>query len=137
MSKKDAYWFTHDCTASQDPKMLDMKVDYGREGQGLYWEIIETLRTQTGYKLPMNRQTFRALDSKQSKRDKIKSETFINDCIELFNLFETDGQNFWSPSLISRMQPWEETKIKRAEAGRKGGMASAITRKKSSIADVF
>lgn len=45
MSKitKESYYFTHDYGARNDPKILELRAEYGLEGLGLYWCIAETL----------------------------------------------------------------------------------------------
>jgi DnaD/phage-associated family protein len=57
---------------------------------------------------------------------------FIDSLIEDCNLLQTDGEYFWSPSLLKRRQLREEKyrKIseKRREAGRLGGLASGESR---------
>ena len=52
--KKDAYYFSHDSSASRDIKMLKIKYIYGWEGVGLFWGIIETLREKTSGEIWVN-----------------------------------------------------------------------------------
>ena len=75
---------------------------------GLYWAIIEMLRNESNYKLPLSKNTFRAI--KMQTGTTIDVEQFINDCINEYKgesgngLFNSDGQNFWSESLLRRME---------------------------------
>ena len=41
--KNTKYYFAHDYEAASDPKILCMLSDYGGEGYGLYWRLIEAL----------------------------------------------------------------------------------------------
>ena len=123
-NKKDAYYFSHDSNALTDPKILSMRCDYTLEGYGLYWAILEMLRNESEYKLPLNKNTFRAI--KMQTATTINVEDFINDCINEYKdgengngLFNTDGEFFWSESLLKRMHKYEDIKQKRSEAGKK------------------
>ena len=87
---------------------------------GLYWAIIEMLRNESNYKLPLSKNTFRAI--KMQTGTTIDVEQFINDCINEYKgesgngLFNSDGQNFWSESLLRRMEKYETIKEKRTSA---------------------
>lgn len=120
-NKKDTYYFSHDANALSDPKILAMRCDYGLESYGLYWAIIELLRNETTYKLPLNKTTFRAI--KMQTGTTIDVESYINDCINEYTdnetgngLFNTDGKSFWSASLLRRMEKYETLKEKRSQA---------------------
>lgn len=41
--KKDTFYFSHDYNARNDPKILELRSEFGMEGYGIYWSIIETL----------------------------------------------------------------------------------------------
>lgn len=122
--KKDTYYFSHDSNAMSDPKILAMRCDYGLEGYGLYWVIIEMLRNESNYKLSLNKTTYRAI--KVQTGTSIDIEEFINNCINEYvdsstgnGLFNSDGNMFWSASLLKRMEKYEELKEKRSQAGKK------------------
>jgi len=40
--KKEAYYFSLDSNARDDPKILQLRMEMGWEGYGLFWAIIET-----------------------------------------------------------------------------------------------
>ena len=40
---KESFYFTHDYGARNDPKILELRAEYGLEGLGLYWCIAETM----------------------------------------------------------------------------------------------
>lgn len=47
---KDTFYFSHDYNARNDPKILELRSEYGMEGVGIYWCLIETLAEQeNGY----------------------------------------------------------------------------------------
>jgi hypothetical protein len=103
MNKKDAYYFSHDSNARHDIKITAMRSDYGAEGYGWYWILIETMREQEGYRIPVNDKfSYRSL-AHELGTDHVKAKKFIDDCINEYELFSTDGKYIWSNSLINRM----------------------------------
>lgn len=99
---KETFYFSHDSNALTDTKILNMRADYGLEGYGLYWAIIEMLRNEEDYKLEFNKNTYRAI--KTLTNTTIDVEKFINDCIEDYKLFELQEEKFYSNSLLRRME---------------------------------
>lgn len=111
---KDAYYFPHDCNAKDDPKCVLLIEQLGMEGYGIYWMLIETLREQPEYKYPV------ALLPALARRynttpEKVKTVVFN------YGLFVVEEDNvFFSQSLINRMIPMEEKRLKLSEAGKRG-----------------
>ena len=122
---KEAYYFSHDANARNDPKISAMRSMYGTEGYGRYWIIVEMLREQDDFKLPCSNAYLWSSIAKQVDSNAEQAQTFVNDCINTFELFRSDGEYFWSESLIRRMEEREARRQKRAEAGRKGGLSKA------------
>lgn len=52
--KKDAYYFSHDANAQDDPKLMLLINQMAMEGIGIYWCLIEKLRAEKDYCLPLN-----------------------------------------------------------------------------------
>ena len=117
--KKDAYYFSHDSSASRDIKMLKIKYIYGWEGVGLFWGIIETLRETTDFKFESNKNSIDLLAS-ILQVDAIKLQTFINDAIKVELFVECDGY-FYSNSLNDRMQEMNKKRLNGIANGKKGG----------------
>ncbi len=121
VTKKDVYYFSHDANALSDPKILAMRCDYGLEGYGLFWAILELLRNEATYKLPLNKNTYRAI--KMQTGTTIDVESYLQDCINEYTdnesgngLFNADNKSFWSASLLRRMEKYETLKEKRSQA---------------------
>jgi hypothetical protein len=109
--KKEAYYFSHDSNARDDPKILQLRMEMGWEGYGLFWAIIEMLRNESDFRM---RTHYKGIAfALQTHEDCIKR--LIND----FDLFETDQQYFWSESLIKRMELKEERSEKARESAKK------------------
>jgi len=116
---KNAYYFSHDYNARQDPKILALKADYGVEGYGRFWVIVEMMAEQDDYKLKLNQITNNAL-AVEFMCQKDEAEKFIKDCIKKYELFKSDDNFFWSESLLRRMAIKDEKLEKKRKAGRKG-----------------
>ena len=139
---RDVYYFSHDVNASNDPKIIVMKELCGVIAYAWWWILIEQLAVQEDYKLPMDKITFTGLGiafgMKQNEANVSKTkqaEAFINLLINECELLETDGEYFWSPSLVRRnlLRKNKQVEIsrKRSEAGRLGGLKSAEQRSKT------
>ena len=146
---KDVYYFSHDVNASNDPKIIVMKELCGVIAYAWWWILIEQLAVQEDYKLPMDKITFTGLgiafgmkqneanaSSNEANASKTKqAEAFISLLINECELLETDGEYFWSPSLVRRnlLRKNKQVEIsrKRSEAGRLGGLKSAEQRSKT------
>lgn len=116
---KDAYFFSHDTNARHDPKISALKSDYGIEGYGRYWIIVEMLAEQKDYELTLNGWGIRAIATEcQTDKDAIKK--FIQDCINEYELFKNNDKHFWSESLKKRMKYKDKLREKKREAGKKG-----------------
>ena len=79
------------------------------------------LRNESTYKLPLNKNTYRAI--KMQTGTNIDIEKFINDCINEYKdsesgngLFNSKDGMFWSASFLRRMQKYETLKDKRRQA---------------------
>lgn len=116
---KDAYFFSHDSNARTDPKVISMLLDHKAEGYGLYWCIIEILSEQDEYKLKKNKMTYNAI-AMAMLSDVMAVENFVMAMLSDYELLLTDGEYFWSDSLIKRMEKKEQNRKKRSDAGKKG-----------------
>jgi len=116
---KETYYFSHDSNALTDTKILNMRADYGLEGYGLYWVIIEMMRNEEDYKLSVNKNTYRAI--KTLTNTKIDIEKYIKDCIEDYELFKQENEQFYSNSLLKRMSEYERKREIKRENGKLGG----------------
>lgn len=115
---KNSLYFPHDFNARMDEKILEMRSKYGFEGYGLYWALIELMAEASNYKLSLKRINGIAM---AMPYDCQKLTIFIDDCIgKPIELFSSDGECFWSESLLRRMIVMEEGRARKSSAGRKG-----------------
>jgi hypothetical protein len=109
---KDAYYFSHDSNAKDDPKCVLLIEQLGLEGYGIYWVLVETLRDQPEYKYPIS--LLPAIARRyNSTTEKVKTVVFN------YGLFEIQGDEFfYSESLLIRMQRLEDKRVKASIAGK-------------------
>lgn len=108
-------YFSHDCNAMGDSKISDLRADYGMEGYGVYWGILEAMSREADLCLPYTKRKFSSLRLAMSPTFDMKK--FIDDCIKEYGLFKSDGEKFWSSSLQKRLsQVTELSETRRAAA---------------------
>jgi hypothetical protein len=95
--KNSAYYFSHDSNAQDDPKCLLLIDQLGMEGYGIFWALIEKLRQEDTYTLPISVVTIYARYWNTSA-EKIK--TVINN----YNLFVVENNMFFSLRLKQSME---------------------------------
>lgn len=105
---KDAFYFSHDANASQDPKMLKMRSRYGWEGYGWYWALVEMMRQEEEYCLRLD---FIDAFAMHLQCDGNALISFINFCAEV-GLFVKNETVFFSNSLRRRMESVDEKREK-------------------------
>lgn len=120
---KESYYIKHDFNAARDENIVEMRADYGSEGYGLYWLVNEYLREQSDVKASLSKLRSIAFALNESE-EKIKN--FVTDCIEKYNLYNSDGEYFWS----ERMKRDKEVLDQIREVNRQNGKKSAQARAK-------
>ena len=112
---KDTYYFSHDSNARNDPKILDMISNYGIISYAWYWVLVEMMREQKDFKLKLCKCNAFAMPL---QCDQETVEKFVYDCINEFELFDSDEEFFWSNSLIYRMKKV----VEKSEKARKSAL---------------
>jgi hypothetical protein len=128
--KKESFYFSHDANAHIDDKILELRSEYDWEGYGIFWVLIEILRSQTDYTYNLTKMAGLSIAIGKPKQ---WLQDFIKYCIDLELFVENDGE-FYSESLMKRMEQIDKSRQKRAEAGRLGGLAKAKSKQCSSNA---
>lgn len=108
--KKETFYFSHDYTARSDEKIKNLIYDFGYQGYGIYWALIEELyqnanALQTNYK----RIAF----------DMRVDENTIKSIIEKFDLFIVENEFFGSLSVQRRLDMRNDKSNKARESAQK------------------
>lgn len=101
---KNINYFSHDANARRDPKVMRMTLKY-KYGYQWYFQTLEILRVQTEYKYLISDSDLLAKELSEPKK---KISEWINDCINVYKLFESDTEYFFSVSLVNRMSIMEQ-----------------------------
>lgn len=110
---KDAYWFKHDSNAKDDPKCVLLIEQLGLEGFGIYWVLIEILREQPDYHYPL------ALIPSIARRYNTSTQK-VEAVVKGYQLFQSnDEEFFFSPSLLQRMEQYDDKREMARIAARK------------------
>lgn len=112
---KSSYYFDHDYNARNDQKILELRAEYGWEGYGIFYGIIEVLCESDG-KIKRGALGGLSLGLSVAKPELIKLIDFM---ISIELLFEVDG-------IISskRVNDHLEFRTMLSEAGKRGGRPS-------------
>lgn len=77
------------------PKLIKVLMKLGQEGKGVYWDLIEMLYEESGYL---------SLAECESYAFALRTNVVcLKSLIEDFGLFQNDGENFWSDSVLIRL----------------------------------
>ena len=124
--KKDAYYFSHDANSQDDPKCMLLIEQMGMEGYGIFWGLIEKLRAEKDYKLPLSVMSSFA---KRWGTSKEKVETVIKS----YNLFKISNNYFFSLRLKKSME--KKTLIATTAASARWSDANALPKHNKRIAN--
>lgn len=107
--KKDAYYFPHFSNARNDSKILKLRRVLGIEGYAIYFMLLEVLRDQTDFRLPLSAVEDLEFEFRVSKEK-------ISTVIHSYDLFEVVDGQFFSPKLIFFLQPYLEKTVRARQA---------------------
>lgn len=109
----DKYWFKHDYNARNDDKNMELRAEFGAEGYGIFWMLLEKMaETHEGW-----------LDGRLMGGigmdlgiDKKRIEMVINFCLSI-NLFHKNEEGF---IYNSRMRDHKQMRLYLSESGKRG-----------------
>jgi hypothetical protein len=117
---KNSFYFDHDYSARNDQKILELRAEYGWQGYGIYFAILEILCESKGY---IKREAFAGLSLGLNK-DKSELITLIEFCLKI-TLFLENEKGIYSQRILDHLAFRE----KLSEAGSKGGRGNKATQK--------
>lgn len=116
---KDTFYFSHDFSSRNDPKLQELQMVHGMAGIGVFWCLVEMLHEQDGYLMLSQCKSYAF--ALRVDCDLIKS--IVSD----FALFQNDGERFWSESALERIQERKaKSKKARESANSRWGNANAL-----------
>ena len=127
-SMKDAYYFSHDSNARFDLKMLKLRARFGLEGYGFYFCLLEIMRDSSDYSIDINDLDVLAF---QLGIEIEKAKNILQLCYEI-NLLILEDKKIVSKSFLKRMEAMNELRVKRKQAGKKGGLKNSPNKQNES-----
>lgn len=117
--KKDAYWFSHDSNSQDDPKCMQLIDQLGMEGYGIFWGLIEKLRCEKEYRLPIS------VCSSFAKRWGTSKEK-VEAVILKYDLFKLEDEQFFFSKRLSESMNYKSLTGKSNALKRWGSNATAL-----------
>lgn len=121
---KNSNYLTHDLGARNDPKLVRLQMEMGGIGLAIYWIIIEMIWESDGF-LPMDFPMI-AYSIRWARSEDVES------VVTRFDLFQNDGNRFWSRSALERINHKKEVSESRSRAGTKGAKVTNCRRAEES-----
>ena len=116
---QNSQYLLHDCCARNNAKMLSLTADKGLEGYGAYWVLLEYLREQSDYCMPLS-----LLPSLAKQLGKFTQ--WVEELVCNYGLFVlTDDGRFTSKGLQQRMKPLENKRKARDAKAEKAARKKA------------
>lgn len=109
---KNTYYFDHDYNARNDERILMLRAEFGIEGYGVYWMLIESMMESSTSQL--NRVAIGGL-SVGFGIEKEKLSKIISYCIDC-GLFKEENESFYSTRVIQHRHRLQKLR----EAGKRG-----------------
>ena len=109
---KDSQYITHDLGARNDPKLMDLQMEMGGQGLGIFWCLVEMLWENGGY-IPAN---YRSIAFALRWCKPAEVEKVVNN----FGLFQIEDGQIFSRSALERITHKRDTIEAKREGGRKG-----------------
>lgn len=105
---RESYYFRHYADSRNDPKIIRLIMKHGMEGYGIFWSILEILRTAKGYEIEYDLPAITYQLSHNCQSIDAQSLTIKSVC-ENFKLFEIHDEKLCSPSLTKFLSERSET----------------------------
>lgn len=110
---KESFYFSHDCGACRDLKIIKLRRNFGWEGYGVFWAVIEALRETSNYEI--------SLEDADDLLFEFGIKREIFDYLFKCGLLTKEGNVFYSESLKRRMDLKDRRAKTNRENGKKGG----------------
>ena len=92
----ETFYFSHDLGARNDPKLINLQMELGHEGKGLFWDLIEILYEQDGYIFECDIKSISFALHADYERIKI--------VLTSYDLFKFGEGKYWSESVLRRLE---------------------------------
>ena len=117
-----SHYFPHDANAHENIAIIELRMHFGWEAYGIFWAILEILRTEDNYQTAYNANIL----AYKLHIDNKKLDQILKKCIEL-DILQTDKKMLFCNELSERMKRLESKSINaRKAAEKRWGNANAM-----------
>jgi hypothetical protein len=121
--KKETFYFSHDYSCINDPKIQALIGKFGAKGYGIFWRIVEMLHEDPEHKLSLKPYVLQAIAS-LFKEDVKEIKSVIDYAVNICELFQKEKGYIFSQRVLDNLAKRDKIKKARSEAGKR----SAIVR---------
>ncbi len=130
MKQKDNHWFAHDKNAMNDPKLMSLKTVYGMKGYGIWWALMEVLRSSDGYRYNLTDEfAYAHLSRLLEEMTPDEVRIFIDDCINRFKLLKLKNGCIYHEEMTEQLRALDRKRKLMSDSGKK----SAAKRKQTTL----
>jgi len=122
--KKETYYFSHDYSCINDPKIQALVGKYGAKGYGIFWRIVEMLHEDPEHKIYLKPYIFEAICS-LFKEDVKEIKSIIDYSVNVCELFQKEDDYIFSQRVLDNLAKRDKIKEARSKAGKKSAIARA------------
>lgn len=122
--KKETYYFSHDYSCINDPKIQALVGKFGAKGYGIFWRIVEMLHEDPEHKIYLKPYIYEAICS-LFKEDVKEVKAIIDYSVNVCELFQKEDDYIFSQRVLDNLQKRDKIKQARSDAGKKSAIARA------------
>ena len=122
--KKETFYFSHDYSCTNDPKIQALIGEHGAKGYGIFWRIVEMLHEDPDHKIILKPYVFSAIAS-LFKEDIKTIKSVIDYCVETCELFEKEDDAIFSLRVLDNLKKRESIRESRSKAGKRSAQVRA------------
>ncbi|OSZ79312.1 hypothetical protein CAP35_13955 [Chitinophagaceae bacterium IBVUCB1] len=105
MKRKDNHWFAHDKNAMNQPALMSLKAVYGMKGYGIWWALMETLRSSEDYRYNIKDEfAYIHLSKLLEELTPEEVRVFIDDCIHRFKLLKLKNGFIYQEEMTEQLR---------------------------------
>jgi len=122
--KKETFYFSHDYSCTNDPKIQALIGEFGASGYGIFWRIVELLHEDQEHRLYLKKYVYMAISSQlKESLDYIKK--VIDYSVHTCELFEQKDNYIYSQRVMDNIEKREEIRLLRSKAGKRSAQVRA------------
>tara|TARA_B110000908_G_C10237223_1_gene444043 strand:+ start:165 stop:881 length:717 start_codon:yes stop_codon:yes gene_type:complete len=122
--KKETYYFSHDYSCINDPKIQALVGKYGATGYGIFWRLVEMLHEDPEHKIYLKPYIYEAICSLFKEDVKIV-KAVIDYSVNICELFQKEDDYIFSQRVLDNLAKRDKIKEARSKAGKKSAIVRA------------